>query len=249
MRKLKHYLFASLFLLLLWQAASAGLGPALLPAPLGVLDFFAASLGDGAFWGHCGASFMRVTLALVLAWVTAFPLGLILGHAKRADELISPLVFLTYPIPKIVLLPVFLTIFGLGDAPRIVLIALTTGYQILVVTRDSALGLDPKHLDSFRSLGGSQAQMLRHVLVPAALPDAVTALRVASGTAVAVLFMVESFATASGLGYLIMDAWGRGDMMEMYTGILAMSVMGVALYEACNLLEHLLCRWRSGRNR
>lgn len=247
MRKLRHYFFATLFLLLLWQGSSAALGPALLPPPLEVLAFFAASLADAAFWGHCAASFMRVTLALVLAWVTAFPLGLILGHAKRADEIISPLVFLTYPIPKIVLLPVFLTVFGLGDAPRIVLIALTTGYQILVVTRDSALNLDPKYLDSFRSLGGSQTQMLRHVLVPAALPDAVTALRVASGTAVAVLFMVESFATATGLGYLIMDAWGRGDMMEMYAGILAMSVMGVALYEACNLLEHLLCRWKTAR--
>lgn len=247
MRKLKHYLCAILFLLLFWQGASAALGPALLPPPFDVLGFFAAALGKGAFWGHCASSFMRVTLALALAWVTAFPLGLVLGHARRADELISPLVFLTYPIPKIVLLPVFLTIFGLGDAPRIVLIALTTGYQILVVTRDSALGLDPKYLDSFRSLGGSQTQMLRHVLAPAALPDAVTALRVASGTAVAVLFMVESFATTSGLGYLIMDAWGRGDMMEMYASILAISIMGVALYEICNLLEHLLCRWRNAR--
>ena len=251
MRRLKHYILAALFLLLLWQGGTGLLGQALLPAPLDVLGFFASALGDAAFWGHMRASFLRVVLALVLAWCTAFPLGLILGHAKRADEIISPLVFLTYPIPKIVLLPVFLTIFGLGDAPRIVLIALTTGYQILVVTRDSALGLDPKYLDSFRSLGGSKEQrlrqLLRHVLIPAALPDALTALRVASGTAVAVLFMVESFATASGLGFLIMDAWGRGDMMEMYAGILAMSLMGVALYEFCNFLEHKLCRWKEAR--
>lgn len=247
MARIKHYLTALAVLLLLWEAASRALGEALLPAPLDVLSFFAQALADAAFWGHIGSSFMRVTLALALAWCTAFPLGLLLGYAKRADAMISPLVFLTYPIPKIVLLPVFLTVFGLGDAPRIVLVAMTTGYQILVVTRDSALGLDPKYLDSFRSLGGSQLQMLRHVLIPAALPDAVTALRVASGTAVAVLFMVESFATSSGLGFLIMDSWGRGDMMEMYAGILAMSVMGVVLYEACNCMEYYLCRWRGAR--
>lgn len=119
------------------------------------------------------------------------------------------------------------------------------GYQILVVTRASAQGLDKKYLDSFRSLGGTPLQMLRHVLIPAALPDAMTALKVASGTAVAVLFMAESFATRRGLGFLIMDAWGRGDQLEMFTGILAMSLLGVALYELCNVLETRSCRWRN----
>lgn len=109
----------------------------------------------------------------------------------------------------------------------------------------SAQGLDKKYLDSFRSLGGTPLQMLRHVLIPAALPDAMTALKVASGTAVAVLFMAESFATRRGLGFLIMDAWGRGDQLEMFTGILAMSLLGVALYELCNVLETRSCRWRN----
>lgn len=122
---------------------------------------------------------------------------------------------------------------------------MTPGYQILVVTRASAQGLDKKYLDSFRSLGGTPLQMLRHVLIPAALPDAMTALKVASGTAVAVLFMAESFATRRGLGFLIMDAWGRGDQLEMFTGILAMSLLGVALYELCNVLETRSCRWRN----
>ena len=81
--------------------------------------------------------------------------------------------------------------------------------------------------------------------LPAALPDAMTALKVASGTAVAVLFMAESFATRRGLGFLIMDAWGRGDQLEMFTGILAMSLLGVALYELCNVLETRSCRWRN----
>lgn len=72
-----------------------------------------------------------------------------------------------------------------------------------------------------------------------------TALKVASGTAVAVLFMAESFATRRGLGFLIMDAWGRGGQLEMFTGILAMSLLGMALYELCNVLETRSCRWRN----
>lgn len=245
MKGLFRYLLALGALLAFWQIGSVALGEFLLPRPLEVLAYFGESLTTGAFWQHAGASAWRVASAMSLAWIVAFPLGLILGHVRAVDNALSPLVFLTYPLPKIVLLPLFLTLFGLGDLPRVLLIALTTGYQILVVTRASAQGLDRKYLDSFRSLGGSPVQTLRHILIPAALPDAMTALKVASGTAVAVLFMAESFATRKGLGFLIMDAWGRGDQLEMFTGILAMSLLGVALYELCNALEKKCCRWRS----
>ena len=159
------------------------------------------------------------------------------------------MVFLTYPLPKIVLLPVFLTLFGLGDLSKILIIALTTGYQILVVTRDGIRHLDARYLDAFRTLGGSPAQLVRHVLVPAALPSAMTALKVSSGTAVAVLFMAESFATQSGLGFLIMDAWGRGDQLEMFCGILSMSLLGLIIYEICHVAERILCRWKRLENR
>ena len=110
------------------------------------------------------------------------------------------------------------------------------GLQILGNRHHGPAQARQKYLDSFPPLGGTPLQMLRHVLIPAALPDAMTALKVASGTAVAVLFMAESFATRRGLGFLIMDAWGR-DRLEMFTGILAMSLLGVALYELCNVLE------------
>lgn len=245
MRAVKRYLPALAALLLLWQLGSMALGPYLLPEPTGVLAYFGHALLTGDFWKHMGSSAWRVLCGMGLAWVTAFPLGLALGSVRMLDRGLSPLVFLTYPIPKIVLLPVFLTVFGLGDAPRILLIALTTGYQILVVTRAGTLHLDKRYVESFRSMGGTPAQTVRHVLVPAVLPDAVTALKVASGTAVAVLFMAESFATRSGLGFLIMDAWGRGDQQEMFAGILAMSLLGVLLYEGCNAVERWCCRWKS----
>ena len=244
MRRVMDYVWAVLLLILLWEGGSRLLGAVVLPPPAAVLAFFFFSLADGTFWYHAGASVCRILPALALAWCAAFPLGLVLGYSRRADRCLAPFVFLTYPVPKVVLLPVFLTLFGLGDAPRIAIIALTAGYQILVVTRDSVRNLDGQYLESFRSLGGTPAQLMRHVLVPAALPGAITALRVATGTAVAVLFLVESFATNTGLGFLIMDAWGRGDLLEMFSGILAISFLGVGLYETCGWLERKLCPWK-----
>ena len=244
-----RYAVAFLALLLLWQVGAWALGPYLLPAPSEVLEAWAQSLHDPVMRGHVTSSAMRVCAAMTLAFVVAFPLGILLGYRRRIDRYVSPMVFLTYPLPKIVLLPVFLTLFGLGDLSKILIIALTTGYQILVVTRDGIRRLDARYLDAFRTLGGSCAQLIRHVLVPATLPSAMTALKVSSGTAVAVLFMAESFATQSGLGFLIMDAWGRGDQLEMFCGILSMSLLGLAIYEICHVAERVICRWKRLENR
>lgn len=259
-RTLVQYLAALLVLLALWEALAQHLGPHLLPRPLPVLLAFGAALGSGAFWVHAAASAWRAGAAMVLAMALAYPLGLLLGRKPRIDGFVAPLIFITYPLPKIVLLPVFMILFGLGDTSKILLVALTVGYQILVVTRASASGLDRKYFDAFRTLRGysplapkplnltrlySWGLTLRHVLIPATLPDALTALKVAGGTAVAVLFMAESFATRTGLGFLIMDAWGRGDQRDMFIAILGMSCLGLAIHQGCALLEQFFCRWKS----
>ena len=244
-----RYLVAFFALLLLWQLGSWALGPYLLPAPLEVIDTWMQALCEPVLREHIQSSAFRVSAAMILAWITAFPLGILLGYRRHIDRYVSPMVFLTYPLPKIVLLPVFLTLFGLGDLSKILIIALTTGYQILVVTRDGIRQLDARFLDAFRTLGGTPAQLVRHVLVPAALPSAMTALKVSSGTAVAVLFMAESFATQRGLGFFIMDAWGRGDQLEMFCGILSMSLLGLVIYEICHVAERVLCRWKRLENR
>jgi NitT/TauT family transport system permease protein len=184
---------------------------------------------------------------MALAWAAAFPLGIVMGSSRKVDAWLAPLVFVTYPVPKIVLLPVVLLLFGLGNLSKVLLISLILGYQVLVAVRDGVANLNPRYLDSVRSLGAGRLDLFREVLVPAALPHGFTALRLGTGTSVAVLFFVESFATTRGLGYLIMDAWGRLDYQGMFVGILGMSLLGAALFEAVNALERFFCRWHRVR--
>ena len=228
---------------LLWELSATGLGGIILPHPKAAVGAFISAMGTQIFWEHFGVSAYRAITAMAIAWGIAFPLGLIMGSVKRIDNLLAPFIFLTYPIPKIVLLPIFLLLLGLGDAAKIAMIALILGYQILVTTRDGVRAINPKYYDSVRSLGGSQWDVLREVLIPAALPHGFTALRLGTGVSVAVLFFVESFATSRGLGYMIMDAWGAMDYLGMFTGILGMSMMGAALYEIANLMERQACKW------
>lgn len=254
MRKtLVHYVVVILVMGLLWKLLAVALSTRVLPSPEQALAGFGLAVRTGVFWYHFWASTLRVLAAMAVAWLVAFPMGILLGSRPRIDAWIAPFIFITYPIPKIVLLPVVLILFGLGDLSKVILLALIVGYQILVATRDGVVRIQYKYLDSVRSLGANAWQLYREVLLPAALPHGFTALRLSTGTSVAVLFLAESFATTEGLGYFIMDAWGRMAYVQMFTGIFGMSLLGILLYEACNALERLCCRWKfvtsqSGRN-
>ncbi len=241
-----RYLAAFFVIGLLWQAGTTAFGDAVLPSPVATGKLFIESLADSAYLAHFGISTLRLAVGMAVAALCAFVLGLWLGHVRLADKLGSPLVFITYPLPKIVLLPVFFLLLGLGESSRILLIALTTGYQMLVIVRASAKALDPVYEEAVRFMGGGVAAVVRHVYVPAALPDFFTSLKVASGTGVAVLFLAESFATNTGLGYLIMDAWGLGDTLSMFNGILGMGALGLIFYALVWGAERLCCPWRRG---
>ena len=227
-----RYFCGSVAVLLLWQLGSVTLGSDILPDPLRALGGFWDALKDPEVIGHIGLSLYRLLTALALAIVVSFPLGVLLGHSKAADWLGAPVTFITLPLPKIVMLPVFFTILGLGDSSR-----------ILVIVRESALALNPSYELAMRSMGASTAERVLHVYIPAAFPSLFMALKAASSTAVAVLFLAESFATDAGLGWYIMNAWGLGDMDGMFVGILGMCVLGVALYAGIGLLERLACPW------
>lgn len=235
--------FAAVFAL--WQLGSWSLGPEILPTPGNAIAAFYEALKDPAFLHHIGLSLLRLSLALVLAIAVSFPLGILLGHSKATDWLGAPVTFITLPLPKIVLLPVFFTILGLGDSSRILLIALATGYQILVIVRVSALNMDHSYELALRSMNATRWERIIHAYLPAALPSLFMALKAASSTAVAVLFLAESFATDAGLGWFIMNAWGLGDILAMFVGILGMCVLGVALYAAIGICEKVACPWLS----
>jgi len=228
---------------ILWKAAAILAASPILPHPEIVLARFIDEAAGTAFWLHFGISLRRVCLSIIISWILAFPLGAALGYSRTLDRAFAPLIFMAYPVPKMVLLPVIVLLFGLGDISKIVLITLILFFQVLVATRDGVKAINRKFYDSVKSMGGGTAHIFRHVVFPAALPHSFTAIRISTGTAISVLFFAESFATTTGLGYLIMDAWARADYVMIFTGITGMSLMGLALYMLVALLEKKACPW------
>ena len=241
----RDLVLAVLALLVLWQIAAWLVKRPILPAPGAVVLVFTQELSSGLL-EHFLASLWRVLSSTILSIALAAPAGLVLGQSPALNKLFSPLIYLLYPIPKVVFLPILLLFFGIGDFTKIAIIFLILFFQILVLVRDQAAAIRPELIQSVRSLGAGRRALFRFVYLPASLPAILTALRQSVGTAVAVLYIAELFATQKGLGYYIyLNGTNLFNYPAMYAGILAMSLMGLGLYFAVDGLERWLCPWQS----
>lgn len=238
-------LFGIIFVLAGWHITAIALNTPALPTPAETVPIFLKFLPD--LEPGFLVSLYRVVVALVIGTALGLPVGLLLGRSPRVDALFAPVLYILYPLPKIVLLPILLVLLGLADAPKIALIALAVFFQVVVVMRDAAKAIPEQTVSSVRSLGGGRLDVLRHVVLPATLPDLFTTLRVSSAIAIAVLFFAEAIAGSTGIGYFIMESWAMVNYPRMFAGIIALAILGVLIYELFDVLERRATKWRSVR--
>ena len=243
--KTRHLIITILALLVAWQLAAWLLRRPILPSPFEVIHALVNGLRSGDLFVHFLASLWRVLASTLLSILLAAPAGLLVGQSPRLNAFFSPLVYLLYPIPKVVFVPIIILFLGIGDTPKIAIIFLILFFQIFVLVRDQAAALRPELLLSVRSLGAGRRALFRFVYLPASLPAILTAVRQSVGTAVAVLYIAELFATRQGLGYYIYyNGSTLFDYPAMYAGIVAMSMLGLGLYFSVDWLEKKLCPWQ-----
>lgn len=240
--KILGYAFAVVFIIAGWWLTAVLVNSPALPTPFQTFDVLAANAP--ALVPYFWTSAYRVIASLAIGTVLAVPLALLCARSRLLDALFAPVLYLLYPIPKVVLLPILLVLFGLADAPKIVLISLTVFFQVLVAVRDAVRAVPESSLLAIRSLGGSRWDEYRHVAIPATMPAVFTSLRIGVGTAIAVLFIAEAMAGSTGLGYFIMQSWSMVDYPRMFAGIIAMALLGVVLYALFDVVERRLTRWR-----
>ena len=242
-RKLKSLLIAIMVLLICWQILSLAINKPFLPGPIASFKAFFMELANGKIVKHSLVSIYRVLASMVISFALALPLGIVMGRNKRVDRLLTPVTYILYPIPKVVFLPVIVVLFGLGNFPKIFLISLVLFFQLLVVVRDAAKEVEDEYVYSARALGMNNGLILKHVVLPLCIPEAITSLRVGIGTAIAILFFSETFASMNGLGYYISDMMSRRNYDNMFAGILAMTIIGLGLYGILYVLEDILTAW------
>lgn len=242
-----------LTLLAVWAAVTAqGLvTPTLLPSPRAVL----ASLMDMVAQGYSGidlathvlASLRRVGIAFVGGAILGTAIGLLRGRVAEIDALFLVPSELVRPIPPLGLIPLFILWFGIGETSKILLIFLSV-FLIAMVNAQAgagACGLDT--LRAARSMGASRWQAFRFVVLPSALPQIMTGLRVAMGTALTILVAAELLGGDRGLGFVILDASSFFRTTYVFAGIVLVGIIGLASDRAIAFLGRWIVHWEGKR--
>src|SRR5438132_821210 len=215
-----------LVVLVVWQLAALRGLPSYLLGPLEILKHFAAALGSQELYEHAAASLLRALPGFAIGTLLGIALGLAAGIARSFDELLSPLVFLTYPVPKIVMLPVFMLWFGIGDLSKILIIALACFYPTFINAYYGARATPRILVWSARNMGAGEALIFRRVVVPAAAPMIFAGLRVSLALSFIVMFATEMINARSGLGFLIRAAESGLRFDLMYVSLLSIAILG-----------------------
>ena len=239
---LRLFAFGIFLCLVLWAVTAQILQMPVIPSPEQVILRLVQKFPD-TIAVHAGYSLLRIVLGLVVAVAVGYPVGVLMGYFPRVNRLLAPILYLTYPVPKIALLPVVMLLFGVGETSKMLLVFLIIVFQVVVAVRDAVAAIPPETYAPLRVLGATFAQIVRHIIVPASLPKFITAVRVAMATAISVLFFTETFGTQYGIGYYIMDAWLRVNYLDMYAGIVVLSAMGLLLFILLDWAERRLCPW------
>lgn len=243
MNKAVGYIWGTLLVIALWWALAAAIGSPALPTPAATVPALADNFSK--IVPEFGVSLWRILLAMLIGTVLGAPLGLFLGLSRTADRFLTPVMYILYPLPKIVLLPILFVLLGIGGEAKVALIAIAVFFQMVITMRDAARAVPKESVDAMLSFGAGRGRVFVDVVVPETLPSLFSALRVTTASAVAILFIAESMAGSTGLGYFIMHSWSILEYTRMFAGIIAMAVMGVLLYEAFDFAERRLTKWRA----
>jgi len=200
--------------------------PVLLPTPVEV-GRVALDLGaSGELARHVLTSLWRVAQGFGLAAVAALGLGVLVGLCVPLRLMAEPVIELLRPIPPLAFLPMFLVWFGLGEASKVAFIGYTTFFPMFIAIAASVLRIDVVLLRAAASLGATRADLVRRVMLPAALPGIVVALRVGIGLALFVIVGAEFMGADAGLGHLIMEGRTFFNPPQIVMGALLLGLLG-----------------------
>lgn len=243
MKKGRDFILGFFMLQIIWWAAAGILQSRVLPGPFQVYRNFPILLQKGILFHIC-ASLYRILAGLALSLGIGLPVGFFIARHPKAGQILGPLLYFSYPIPKTALLPAAMLLLGLGDGSRLVIMVLTMVFQVMVTARDAVRAISPVLYQVGRSGGRTEWHLMRHVTFPAILPELFTMLRINLGTSLAVLLIVEAYGTQAGMGYYILDSWSRISYNEMYGGIVIISLIGGLLFLIMDLIFQRVCRWK-----
>jgi sulfonate transport system permease protein len=231
-----------------WGASASGaLNPAVLASPQQVGSAAWQLWQSGQLQSAVGVSVVRALTGLAFGVAAGLVLGVITGFSRLGEELLDSPLQLLRALPFLSLVPLFMVWFGIGDAARIILIAVATAFPMYVSTAGGVRNVDARLVEAMRSFGLTRLALVREVVLPAALPSLLSGLRLSMTLSVIALIAAEEINTTNGIGYLMTQAqtFSRTDILTVC--VLIYGLLGLCVDLIVRGAEKLLMPWRPPR--
>lgn len=234
----------------IWQAVSmAGIFPAFaLPSPVAVWQAFVEIVRNGyggqALISDILISCFRILIGFVGAIAIGVPIGLLMSRSKIVFDIVDPFLQFIRPVPPLAYIPLLVVWFGIGELPKAILILVGTIPVIIIGTMSGVKSTPALRISVARTLGASNAQIFRKVILPSALPEIFTAMRVGIGVAWTCLVAAELIAASSGLGWLVQFAGQALQVGVVIVGIVIIGLIGYAMELVIRRIENVVVPWR-----
>ncbi|CAM4356287.1 ABC transporter permease [Paenibacillus alkaliterrae] len=248
----KYNILPSLLFFVVWELFSRVNGtakffnPNFLPAPTLLLSEGWELAKTGMITDSIVSSTIRILLGFVIGSIVAVGLGVVMSKFRTAERWFSPILNLVGPIPALALLPLFIIWFGIGEFPKVLLIAWTTFIPVLVYTLDGFKSVPSTLIRSALSLGASERQIFTRVMLPSAVPNFLVGAQVSLGLSFSALIVSEMMGAQSGLGYMIVDARNYFKITNMFVAIILIGLEYSFLSSLLKLVERRVVVWRKG---
>jgi NitT/TauT family transport system permease protein len=234
----------ALALLWLWDVSAQRLGELFVARPADILQRGLEISRSGQLWVDMRATLAATGAGFAIGWVLGVLLPLLLISSARATRAIEPYVIASMGIPKFALAPLLILWFGIGLAPKIVIVAFMVFYMIFINTFAGLRTVDKRLVDMSRVLGATQQQVVRNIFWPWMQPFLFSGLRLAVPRALSAAIVGEFLVADRGLGHYIENARQTGDTVGVFTGIVVVTLLVLALSAVLNAIERRALAWR-----
>ena len=233
-------------LLAFWQFSSGRLiDPLFVSAPNLVGLRLWRWILDGTLWSNLSVTLYATALGFIIGALVGFVLGLVFGRYQTVADIFDPYITALYSIPKIALAPLFIIWFGIGIESKVAVSAAIVFFVVFLNTYAGVRDVNPLFIHATRIMGGNEAHVLQHVVIPSATSWVITGLKVSVPYALVGTVIGEFMSANRGIGYIIATATGLFDTTSVYAGLLVLGVVGAVINVALKHAETWLLRWKA----
>lgn len=234
-----------LALIVFWQIASKfkWLNPSIMPSPLRILQAFIFNIKSGLVFEHLAASLRRVAIGFLSGVLAGIVVGFFVGFYKLLDNLLNGLLNFMRSIPTVGLIPLFILWFGIGEESKIIVIAISTFWSVLVNTQQGLMSTDKKLIEVAQILEKDQRTIFFKIILPSSLPAIISGIRLGLSAAWKAVVTAEMIASIRGIGYMISYARELSQPDVLFVGLIIIGLIGLFLDFVLIKIQKKIIKW------